>query len=110
MAGGEAFTDLGENIALRRFGTDFYQLLGDRGGPGNNPAVAEEVAGGPGGGQVVHTIVPEEALVLRNQGGIEKSGGDFSQGDRLMAEEVCAGDIIEQHSVAVEDPGRMPGP
>ena len=106
MAGGQAFADLGENVALGWGGTDLHQLLGDGGGSRNNPAIVKEIARGPCGGKVVHAVVGEEALVLRDQGGVEKGGRDVFWGDRLMTEEVCSRGIIEHHPAAVEDPRR----
>ena len=57
--------------------------------------MAQAVAGRADGGEEVDAIVAEEPLVLGNQSGIQKSGWNLFEGDRVMAEQVGTWRLIE---------------
>jgi hypothetical protein len=87
-----------------------HDLLGDRGGAGDDPAVPEVLKERPDDRRNIYPFVEEKIPVLRNQRRPDEVGGYLPEPDPPAPAPLIRKDLPEKNAVAVRDAKGEDGP
>ena len=101
VPGGKGFPDFVEKVTLSRRGGNFDQLLGYCGGARDDAPFQKKVSGSSCDREVVEAAVPEEPLVLGNQGSVNEGRRDLGEGNGLVVKIIRSRHFSEDESGAI---------